>query len=172
MKDEYTHAAISLDRDLKHMYGFGRKYTYNPFIGAFRREYIDRGVYKLHKKVPCMVLEVEVSDEQYKKAQSIIKRFYTNSHLYKYNYKGLLCNLLNIGTWDDKHFLCSEFVYYVLNEIGIVDFNMPRNLVRPQSLLNIKSNVVYKGDLKGYKQRKRDFAGAKSLIRGLSTVYE
>lgn len=27
-KDEFTHAAISLDRDLANMYSFGRKYTF------------------------------------------------------------------------------------------------------------------------------------------------
>ena len=32
-KDEFTHAAISLDKQLEYMYSFGRKYTYNPFIG-------------------------------------------------------------------------------------------------------------------------------------------
>jgi len=45
-KDEYTHAAISLDKELEQMYSFGRKHTYNPFIGKFNRktltkEYID-----------------------------------------------------------------------------------------------------------------------------------
>ena len=37
-------------RDLRNMYSFGRKYIYNPFIGAFRREYIDMGVYMLPKR--------------------------------------------------------------------------------------------------------------------------
>jgi hypothetical protein len=172
MKDEYTHASIALDRDLRNMYSFGRKYIYNPFIGAFRREYRDKGVYKLQKIVPCIVLEVEVTEEQYEKAQSILNQFISNSERYKYNYKGLLYNLFNAETCDDKHFLCSEFVYYVLNQSGIVDFNIPRNLVRPQSLLNIKSNIVFKGDLKCFGQDERDFVEGRSLIRGLSAVYE
>ena len=36
--DEYTHAAIALDKELDHMYSFGRKYTFNPFIGVFKHE--------------------------------------------------------------------------------------------------------------------------------------
>lgn len=35
-KDEYTHAAISLDEELNYMYSFGRKYSYYPFIGRFK----------------------------------------------------------------------------------------------------------------------------------------
>ena len=172
MKDEYTHASIALDRDLRNMYSFGRKYIYNPFIGAFRREYIDKGVYKLQKAVPCIVLEVEVTEQQYQKAQSIINQFISNSHLYKYNYKGLIYNLFNIETYYDKRFLCSEFVYYVLNQSGIVDFNIPRNLVRPQSLLNVTSKIVFKGDLKSFGQGKRDFVEGRSVIRGLNPAYD
>jgi len=172
MKDEYTHASIALDRDLRNMYSFGRKYIYNPFIGAFRREYIDKGVYKLQKAVPCMVLEVEVTEQQYQKVESIISQFVSNSHLYKYNYKGLIYNLFNAETSNDNHFLCSEFVYYVLNQSGIVDFNIPRNLVRPQSLLNIKSNIVFKGDLKCFSQEDKCFMETRSHVRGLSPAYE
>ncbi len=76
--DEYTHASISLDRHLSKMYSFGRKYTYNPFVG----------------------------------------------------------------------FLCSEFVYYILNKSSIANFNKSGNLVRPQELLNIKGRVVFSGNLK------------------------
>lgn len=32
--DEYTHAAIALDMELDSMYSFGRKHTYNPFVGG------------------------------------------------------------------------------------------------------------------------------------------
>lgn len=172
MKDEYTHASIALDRDLRNMYSFGRKYTYNPFLGAFRREYIDKGVYRLQRTVPCIVLEVEVTEQQYQKAQSILSRFISNSHLYKYNYKGLIYNLFNAETCNDNHFVCSEFVYYVLNQSGIVDFNIPRNLVRPQSLLNIKSNIVFKGDLKCFRQDEKLFMEGITHVRGLSPAYE
>lgn len=170
MNDEYTHAAISLDKDLNNMYSFGRKYIYNPFIGRFKREYIDDGFYRLQKEVPCIVLEVKVSKQQYEKAQSVVGGFISNSHLYKYNYKGLFYNLFDVERYEDKRFVCSEFVYYVLNQSGIADFDIPRNLVRPQSLLDIKSNIVFKGDLKHFGKRENHYMIERNCIRGLSAV--
>src|SRR5690554_939767 len=55
--DEYTHASISLNKDLNYMYSFGRKNKYNPFIGRFVKENIDEGVYGWHKKLKGLVIE-------------------------------------------------------------------------------------------------------------------
>ena len=70
-KDEYTHAAISLDENLDCMYSFGRKYILFPFIGRFKREEIDKGIYKLHKRLPGIVLEVEVPHYRYQKSKAL-----------------------------------------------------------------------------------------------------
>ncbi|NLL30406.1 MAG: hypothetical protein GX258_05050, partial [Clostridiales bacterium] len=50
--DQYTHAAISLDKELNNMYSFARRNTYNPFVGRFRREDINEGVYKFNENLP------------------------------------------------------------------------------------------------------------------------
>lgn len=146
--DAYTHASISLDKELNYMYSFGRRNMYNPFIGRFRKEDINEGVYKLCEALPGAIIEVEVSKQQYQKAKIILDHFISNSHLYKYNYNGLVHSMLNKPACNDYSFLCSEFVYYILKESGIADLKISRNLVRPQSLLNIKGRIIYKGDLK------------------------
>ena len=51
-QDEYTHAALALDRELTEMYSFARKYTYYPFLGRFKHERLDEGIYKLAKQLP------------------------------------------------------------------------------------------------------------------------
>jgi len=130
------------------MYSFGRKYTKNPFLGRFRRETLDTGVYKFHKNLPGLIMEIEVTKQQYEHVESMIHHFIKNKHLYKYNYPGLIYGLFNKETHYEHRFLCSEFVYYLLNESNIVDFNLPRNLIRPQSLLEIKGTVIYEGNLK------------------------
>lgn len=150
--DEYTHAAISLDKNLCQMYSFGRKYVYNPFLGRFRHEGLNEGVYKLCKTVPGIIMELEISQEQYERIEDLLEQFILNSNYYKYNYKGLIFGLINKPMQEDDTFLCSEFVYHLLKESEIADLNISRNLVRPQSLLDIKSKVVYKGDLKKIKQ--------------------
>ena len=149
--DEYTHAAIAFDRELDHMYSFGRKYTFNPFIGVFKQEEINQGIYKLCKTVPSLVIELQVSNRQYEKARILLDHFILNSNLYKYNYMGLLHDLLRKPVCYDDRFLCSEFVYHVLKESGIADLGKSRNLIRPQNLLAIKGETVYKGNLNNLK---------------------
>lgn len=150
--DKYTHAAISLDKELNHMYSFGRRNTYNPFIGRFRKENINEGVYKFCNILPGAIIEIEVSKQQYKKAKLLLEHFISNGDLYKYNYKGIVHSLLNKEACSDNRFLCSEFVYYILKESGIADLKISRNLVRPQSLLDdIKGKIIYEGNLKEIK---------------------
>lgn len=166
--DEYTHAAISLDKNLCQMYSFGRKYTYNPFMGRFRHEDLNEGIYKLCEKLPGIILELEISRDQYEKAKDLLENFISNSDYYKYNYKGLIYSMIKMPMRENDTFLCSEFVYHLLKECDIADLNMPRNLVRPQSLLNIESRVIYKGDLK---KIKRNTNVKKAKERGLEPIY-
>ena len=146
--DEYTHAAISLDENLAHMYSFGRKYTYNPFIGRFKKEEIDTGLYEHCKTIPSVVIEIQVSNEQYDNVKELLDQFIINSNLYKYSYMGLVHGLLNKSASCEHRFLCSEFVYHILNKAGIIDFETSRNLVRPIDLLELDGRIIYQGDLK------------------------
>lgn len=163
--DEYTHASISLDKELKQMYSFGRKYSYNPFVGRFVNENLNEGVYCRHNKLYGLVMEIEVSHEQYEKAENLINEFILNKDLYKYNYMGLINCLLNRELCNDNRFLCSEFVYYILNKSNIVNFNISRNLVRPQDLLNIKGRVIFRGNLKNTNWSRKAYNEAEFLPR-------
>lgn len=147
-RDKYTHAAISLDRELNEMYGFSRKYTYNPFIGIFKKENVTKGLYKHQKILPGIIIEMTVTKEQYTKFKTIIDEFTINSYRYKYNSKGLIYVLLNKEMSAENKFLCSEFVYYILNQCGIIEWNIPANLIRPQQLVNLPGRIIYEGDLK------------------------
>ncbi|WP_028305481.1 MULTISPECIES: hypothetical protein [Desulfitobacterium] len=150
-QDEYTHAALSLDSDLNHMYSFGRRNPYNPFIGRFRREDIHEGVYGFCENLPGAIIEVEVTQQQYDKVKELLNHFIVHSDRYRYNYRGLFYSLLDKPLSNENRFLCSEFVYFVLKESGITDLKMPRNLVRPQNLLHAEGRIIYQGDLKAVK---------------------
>ena len=146
--DEYTHAALSLDKDLTQMYSFARKYTRNPFVGRFKHEHLDEGIYRLAKRLPGVVLEVEVPLESYAEARHLVEQFIANHARFKYNFRGLLYGLVNKPTNRDDRFLCSQFVYYVLHESGVADFHIPANLVRPVDFLSLDAHIVLEGDLK------------------------
>jgi len=132
------------------MYSFGRKVYFNPFIGGFVQERLDQGLYKLHRILPGVVLEIEVSKEQYAKVKYLLNCFIQKPKSYKYNYLGLIFSLFQKETCCCRRFLCSEFVYYILKESGIIDLKIPRNLVRPQNFLDIKAKIIYQGYLKHY----------------------
>lgn len=151
-KDKYTHAAISFDKDLNHMYGFSRKYTYNPLIGVFKKEDINKGLYKLQKDLPGVIIEVEITEKQYTILQTILDEFILEKDKYKYNTKGLFYALLNKEIKVNDKFLCSEFVYYLLKEINLIDWDMSSNLVRPVHLVNVPGKVVFEGNLKDLRQ--------------------
>ncbi len=147
-KDTYTHAVLALDKNLETMYSFGRKRTYNPFLGRFRRERLNEGVYKYHRVLPGLIIELEVTKKQYESVLELLNEFIKNSNSYKYNYKGLINSILKREVCYRNRFLCSEFVYYLLYESGIADFNISRNLVSPQSLLKLDGKVIFEGNLK------------------------
>lgn len=170
--DQYTHAAISLDKELNNMYSFARRNTYNPFVGRFRREDINEGVYKFNENLPGTIIELEVSKEQYEKTKTLLEGFINNSDLYKYNYRGLIYNLLNKPVTTENRFLCSEFVYYILNESGIIDFNISRNLVKPQDFLKVDGKIVYQGNLREIRPSNNRLS-IKDIIRsGIKVIYE
>ena len=62
---EYTHVSISLDKDLKEMYSFGRIKPYNAFIGGFVHESPDYGTFKRFSKsslsISCLIA-LDISD--------------------------------------------------------------------------------------------------------------
>jgi hypothetical protein len=110
---QYTHAALSLDRSMQYMFSFGRRRASNPFIGCFRRERLDDGIYKFCSNLPGVILEIPVTPVQYRNISGQIGTFLLNSHIYSYNYLGLAGNLFNKKHQDNTRFFCSEFVYHV-----------------------------------------------------------
>ena len=145
---EYSHASISLSKELDCMFSFGRIYKHLPLPAGFIVEEFDKGVLADKREVSGVVVDVPVTEEQYNKAKSIIDTFVSNKEKYSYNTMGLLGNLINKEFVSDDSFYCSEFVYYVLKESGILNLDIPDGLVRPNNLLDIKGDVVYKGNLK------------------------
>ncbi|MDR1206586.1 MAG: hypothetical protein LBL26_14095 [Peptococcaceae bacterium] len=148
--DQYTHAAISLDRRLEYMFSFGRRRACNPFVGCFKRESMDEGIYKAYHRIPGVVLEIPVTQSQYERIHLEIESFLLNSHNYDYNVSGLLGYMFNTAWEDDSRFFCSEFVYHILRKSGVCDWGKPRGSVRPQNLLNLNGRLIFEGNLKEY----------------------
>ena len=150
--DNYTHSAVSLDKSLDKMYSFGRKRINNPFLGGFTEERINYGVYMFSPFVPCVVLELDATQEQYDNVKQSLEHFVVNKKKYKYNYRTLYNHLFSSVRRNKNRFACSEFVYYILNSNNVLDLKIPVGAVRPQTFLDgLSDKIIYKGNLHKYK---------------------
>lgn len=149
-RNEFSHVSISLDQNLTRMYSFGRLNPYNPFIGGFVHEYIDKGTFKRFKNTTAKVISFTVSDEQYVKIQDIIYDINKEADKYSFNIIGLIAVAFNIKIKRENTFYCAEFVKYVLENAGI-DRNLP-DIIRPEDFKNLPEiHEEYKGLLQKYK---------------------
>ena len=148
-KAEFSHVSISLDKELQNMYSFGRLNPYNPFIGGFIHEYIDKGTFKRFKNTMAKVYVLQVEDEQYEKMENTISEFKENKEKYKFNIIGLFAAGLNIKRRRKNYLYCAEFVKYVL-ESAEVKTELPE-VVKPENFKQIKGiKHIYSGKLKDY----------------------
>lgn len=149
MKDEYAHISLSLDKDLNHMYSFGRLNPYNPFWGGFIHESTRRGTFKRFKNTKARILSLSVTDEQYENLRNTILNIKHNRKEYGFNVLGLFAIYFNIKRRKKQCFYCAEFVKY-LTEESEIDLNLPE-LIRPEDFKNIDGGKVeYLGLLKEY----------------------
>lgn len=109
---KYNHVSLSFDDSLHEMYSFGRKYPYNPFIGVFVVESINKGTYLRFKNTSCMVIEIPISDEKFDRLYSNVMDMVYNKDKYKYNVKGLF--------WLNLIFMLNmKIVFIVLSLLGM-----------------------------------------------------
>lgn len=152
---EFSHISISLDEELTQMYSFGRLNPYNPFIGGFVHEQIDKGTFKRFKNTKSKVYSLEITDEQYDIIRIIINEFEVNQKEYKFNIWGLFAAGFNIRIKRKKSLYCAEFVKHVL-EISEVKTDLPE-IIKPEHFKYINElKLIYSGKLKNYKSAKRN----------------
>ena len=88
-KDEFSHASISLDKELTEMYSFGRLNPYNPFIGGFVHESIYSGTFKRFKYTKTKIYSLDIEDEQYYRIKDLIDFIKEAKEMQKFNVIGL-----------------------------------------------------------------------------------
>lgn len=148
---EYNHSSISLDPTLEEMYSFGRLNPYNPFIGGFVQEGKSIGTFKRFYKTKALVLELRVSDEQYKNVQMLIGHMKNNKSNFHYNYWGVFCAIFKANIAPRRRFYCSQFVRTCLAAFGISNSQELPKVIKPIDFLKLRDKrVIYKGALKNY----------------------
>ena len=169
-KDEFSHVSISLDVKLENMYSFGRLKPYNPFIGGFVHEYINKGTYKRFYNTKAKMYSLEVDELQYDKLKRIINdiEIENEKERYKFNILGLLAVGFNKKISIKRSFYCAEFVKYVMEKSGI-NINLP-DIIKPEDFKKIDGlKLIYDGLLRKYKYKNE---GIKDKIREKLLLYK
>lgn len=148
-KDQYCHVSISLDKELKEMYSFGRIYAYNPFYAGFIHESVDSGTFKRFKNTKALIYEIKITNEQYNKILNQIKEFTLKKDEYSFNIKGLIGVKFNKRIQQNNKFYCAEFVKYIIDTADI-DLDLP-DIIKPSDFDNINNKTkIYEGILRNY----------------------
>lgn len=147
----YNHASIALDESLNFLYSFARQNLYIPLIAGFVEEDINSGIYKIHDNTLCEIYRLSITKEQYEILERSIQKFKENEDKYRYNFAGLVAMLFNIPFERQYHYVCSQFVAYVLHEAKAVELEKHFTLMRPYDFKSLSNlDLVYSGKLSEY----------------------
>ena len=148
-KKKYTHTSIGLDSELKELYSFGRLNPYNPFIGGFVHEGLNKGTFRRFKNTKGAVYCLNVTDEQYNCIVNTIENIKQNRDEYKFNIIGLFLVSINKKYQKQDTFYCAEFVKYVLE--NAFDKKILPEIIKPMDFLELDNiELVYEGIFSKY----------------------
>lgn len=131
-QSRYTHASLSLDRRLAHMYSFARLNPATPLPAGFVREDLYRGVYARNAGADCLLLELPVSEQAYGAIAARLAAMEQNAADYRYDLLGLALNLAGRAHARRGKYVCSHFVAEVLAHAGALRLPKHPSLMRPQ----------------------------------------
>ena len=106
---EYSHVAISFDKNCDTLYSFGRRKV-NSFIhGGFVTTHKNGEFFQKFDKTKCIIYEAKVSKEKYNLLKQIIAEKKDNPLNYKYDYLGIFLRYLRIPITFKNKYVCSYF---------------------------------------------------------------
>ena len=147
---EYTHASISLDRELTMLYSFGRKYKYTMLPAGFVHEDINHGIMGASDTMKCALYCIRISDRSYQRLANRIRHMEANRESYRYNIMGIPLCMFGIANERKTHFFCSQFVSGMLIKSGAIDRGALRapSLTHPSDLQKLpRASRVFEGTM-------------------------
>ena len=149
--DEYSHASISLDKDLNEMYSFARLRYQTPMIGGFVRENVQSLSLGKEQEVMIKIFRIPVTNKQYRKISDTIEYFKKNEEKYLYNLFGLILFLAGIQFPIRDSYICTEFVTQLLRENNIQAKYFQNRRITPMKIIKaLQKYEYYQGSLQEY----------------------
>lgn len=152
----YAHTSICLSDEFSQFYSFGRKDKYNFLKCGFVIENVEERYLTWYPNSRLRILEVPVTNEQYRKLETLIHYFVSHTDQYKYNLRGVL--LLKTGhrrKTEPHNFFCSQFVNYILKEAGIEILQEAPEYTTPKSFYLLDYPIAYEGSIQNLKDLQR-----------------
>lgn len=118
-----THVSIALDEENEYFYSFNTK--------GFKKEYPKKHKNRTKENI-C--LRIQVTQQQYNKLCSLIKKFERKKSKYKYNFWGVICCMFRLPHERKDKYFCSEFVAELLDKAKIIKLKKPKSKYLPYHL--------------------------------------
>lgn len=160
-RSEYSHASIAFDPSLNPMYSFGdatKPDTYQTGTWGFKREDIHGTAYN---DVEVTVYGAYVDNDKISRMKELVEDF--DSHNTKFDKRILLNKLVHLDKKPRKNKykqVCSTFVDYLMNDVGIKKGN--KKLMSPEDIRTSISQFedsafeVFSGKANDYSAKKSD----------------
>ena len=148
-KSEYTHAAISLDKNFDQLYTFSRRYKRLLLPAGFVVESAYEGLMGDSDDMSCAVYELQITDEAYEKLIRLFRHMDYHKKKYRYSILGLPMCFFKRRFERKGYYFCSQFVYDALTRSGAVRKNNEPSLFKPMDFKELPEvKEIFKGDIK------------------------
>jgi hypothetical protein len=142
----YTHASIGLEEDMNTFCSF--------VIKGFRVEKITRYEKPDRESFPCMLYEMEVSDEVYDNIKNIVNSFVERKEELHYSKFGVVASIFQIPIRFKNSYFCSQFVAEVLNESHATYLKKECELYHPKDFEFLQGvKKVFQGNITGFMKK-------------------
>lgn len=145
MHYRYNHVSLGFEEDMNTYYTF----TYK----GFTVEDITRRASKPDREpFPCELYEIEVPNHIYRDMQERVRKFVENRDSYRYTKFGAALRVfLNIPTYHEKAYYCSQFVAEILKSSGAAKLEKWAPYYLPHHLRALaETKFKFQGNLREY----------------------
>ncbi len=150
---EYTHIAISLDKELKNFITFSRRKHYTPFDCGYMVEDINCYAYGRNKKVKCKIFKLQITKEKKKEIKQFINKVSKDKE-YIFNFYSMLTMPMIHGFQIYKSHNCMSFVSKIIELTNEIEFTKKYYQYNIQEIDHLLSN--YQIDEKYFYKEKED----------------
>lgn len=151
-RHEYSHVAISLEKECNKIYSFGRRKPRSIIGAGFSIERKNGEFFKIFNKTKCKIYELEVEENKYDRLRQILENMENNANIYRYDYLGIALRYLYIPVTFKNKYVCSYFVADVLRQADIYKFDKDTCFIKPSDFEDLNGlKEIYVGQYNLYK---------------------